>query len=295
VVEHPVFHNIKSQTAISLRSGEWILLGIHSPPPPGPGEEPPADRRVASLLRAGLLAPGNPETTERSQGWKEKEEAPGDGDAQRLGPPTLISLGFDWYELDALAATRLLDEHAGPWADAGPMRERLETMVGEGAATHLDSAYLVTRSGQRTKSESVREWIYPTEFDPPDLPEKLAGPIDPEVQIQNHLTPTEHKTRNLGATVETDPVIGPDGVTIDVAFAPEIVRLGATVFHGRDESRSEHPIFFTMKVQTGVALHDGTSMLAGMHSPMPGDLTAPNFGSDRRVLLVVSGRLLEVK
>src|SRR5678815_1788136 len=79
----------------------------------------------------------------------------------------------------------------------------------------LSAPRVTTKSGQRAVIEIIREFRYPTEFDPPQIPQTFNGtgggsfPVTPT-------TPTAFETRNTGVTLEVEPVIGPDLYTIDL-------------------------------------------------------------------------------
>ena len=257
---------------------------------------------MVSLVRADILRIGNEETAARSgenrpagesgSGSPFSEDPAGD---QPDAAPTQIALLCEWFELDSLAATRLLDGVANGWCDAAPLRRQLVEMVDGGEATLLESAYVATRSrtaGQIRVGQPVR---LPDRDGPArDPPEPECRPIHPGAQIKTHLSYTAFETRNVGTTAEVDPVIGPDGVTLDVNLAPEIVRLGATRFTGQRESRVDVPVFYTIKTSTAVTTHDGVPVLIGMHSPMPDDVTVAYFGSNWRVFTILTARVLEV-
>ena len=81
----------------------------------------------------------------------------------------------------------------------------------------LSAPRVTTRSGQKAIIEIIREFRYPTEFDPPQIPQNFGGggnggtgttqinsfPVTPT-------TPTSFETRNTGVTLEVEPVVGPD-------------------------------------------------------------------------------------
>ena len=100
-------------------------------------------------------------------------------------------------------------------------------------------------------------------------------------------------TRNLGPTLEVDPVIGPDNVTIDVNLIPEITRLAATVPVGDPRLGLDLPVFHTIRTSTAVTAHSGTAVLLGMHTPTPKDPASPPLGSDQRILSIVSARIVK--
>ena len=96
-------------------------------------------------------------------------------------------------------------ENAMP-LDAGPLRTLVETWIAEGDATLAESSLVMGQSGQRSKVESRRTMIYPSEY----FPSIGEGPI----------FPSAWETRNLGTTLEADPVLESDR-SISYSSAPE--------------------------------------------------------------------------
>jgi len=153
----------------------------------------------------------------------------------------------------------------------------------------LSAPSVMARSGQRAKIEVIREFIYPTEYDPPEIPNQFgatgavvgaggggggAFPVTPA-------TPTAFETRNTGVTLEVDPVLGADEFTIDLNLAPEVVEFDGFINYGSPiqttavnalglvvpvvitENRIEMPIFNTRKVSTQVTIWDGQTVALG--------------------------------
>ncbi|MCB1092894.1 MAG: type II and III secretion system protein, partial [Verrucomicrobiae bacterium] len=155
----------------------------------------------------------------------------------------------------------------------------------------MSAPSVLARSGQRAKIEVIREFIYPTEYDPPEIPNQIGGgisvgggagggatsgfPVTPA-------TPAAFETRNTGITLEVDPVIGGDNFTIDLNLAPEVVEFEGFINYGSPinsvgidpvtggsstvqltENRIEMPIFSTRKVTTQVTIWDGQTVALG--------------------------------
>jgi len=153
----------------------------------------------------------------------------------------------------------------------------------------MSAPSVTTRSGQRATIEVVREFIYPTEFDPPQIPQTFGSvggtngtagasggsfPVTPT-------TPTAFDMRPVGVRMEVDPVLGPDGFTIDLSLAPEVTEFEGFVNYGSPintsatdafgnpttvvltENRIEQPIFSTRKVTTAVTIWDGQTVAMG--------------------------------
>ena len=153
----------------------------------------------------------------------------------------------------------------------------------------LSAPSVMARSGNRAKIEVIREFIYPTEYDPPEIPNTFGGtstlggagfavsggfPVTPA-------TPTAFEVRNTGVTLEVDPVLGADNFTIDLNLAPEVVEFDGFINYGSPisttavnglgqvqnvvitENRIEMPVFNTRKVTTQVTIWDGQTVALG--------------------------------
>jgi general secretion pathway protein D len=139
---------------------------------------------------------------------------------------------------------------------------------------------VVTRGGQRAKIEVIRELIYPVEFDPPELPQRVGVseggffPVTP-----SH--PTTFEMRPTGVTLEVDPQPGPDNFQIDLTLAPEVVEFEGFVNYGSPitaagtdaagnptrvlitDNRIDLPLFATRRVSTNVTVYDGSTVALG--------------------------------
>ncbi|PQJ28641.1 type II secretion system protein GspD [Rubritalea profundi] len=150
---------------------------------------------------------------------------------------------------------------------------------------------IVAKSGQTATIEIIREFIYPTEYEPPQLPNSTGGGgngggnggvvVQANVFPVTPATPTAFETRNTGVTLEVEPTLGDNDYTIDLRFAPEIVdfegfinygspiqstatdALGNPVIITITENRIEMPVFSTRKVNTGLTIYDGHTVAVG--------------------------------
>jgi general secretion pathway protein D len=153
----------------------------------------------------------------------------------------------------------------------------------------LSAPRLTTKSGQRAVIEVVREFRYPTQFDPPKIPETVgstSGQIGGTTSVPiTPTTPTGFETRNTGVTLEVEPVVGPDGVTIDLNLVPQVVEFEGFINYGSPilappavnpltgtllTSSSvitpnviNQPIFNSRKVTTSVSVWDGQTVVLG--------------------------------
>lgn len=152
---------------------------------------------------------------------------------------------------------------------------------------------IVARSGEKATIEIVREFIYPTEYEPPELPNSVGSTNNSSTDIFGNstgssnsfpvtpATPTAFETRNTGVILEVEPTLGEDGYTIDLRFAPEIVDFEGFINYGSPiqtsgtdalgnpvtititENRIEMPVFSTRRVNTGLTIYDGHTVAVG--------------------------------
>lgn len=154
----------------------------------------------------------------------------------------------------------------------------------------LVSAPKVTaRSGQKATIKMIHAFPYPTEFHPPQIPQK--GIVASKDVLPNNAfisqtvtptTPTRFEVRNTGITMEVEPVVGPDGLTIDLNLSPEVVDFDGFVNYGvpilgivnqavtgipsstvLTQNTIHQPIFSTRKVTTSVSIWDGQTVALG--------------------------------
>jgi len=152
---------------------------------------------------------------------------------------------------------------------------------------------IVSRSGEKATIEIIREFIYPTEYEPPELPNQVqvggglgggnqqGGNQGGNIFPVTPATPTAFETRNTGVTLEVEPTLGDDGYTIDLRFAPEIVEFEGFINYGSPiqtpatdalgnpivvtitENRIEMPVFSTRRVNTALTIYDGHTVAVG--------------------------------
>ncbi len=155
----------------------------------------------------------------------------------------------------------------------------------------MSAPSVTTRSGQRASIEVVREFIYPTEFSPPQIPQTQAGGQGGQGQnngggqaaapVAAPSNPSAFTMRPVGVKMEVEPVIGPDGYTIDLNLVPEVTEFDGFINYGSPilttttdllgrsstvvltDNKIQQPIFSLRKVQTAVTVWDGQTVAMG--------------------------------
>lgn len=148
---------------------------------------------------------------------------------------------------------------------------------------------VLARSGETATIEIIREFIYPTEYEPPQLPNTVgatggvgaAGGAGAGIFPVTPSTPTAFETRNTGVTLEIQPTIGANDFVVDLRFAPEIVEFEGFINYGSPitspttdafgnpdsititENRIEMPVFSSRRVNTGLTIYDGHTVAVG--------------------------------
>lgn len=150
---------------------------------------------------------------------------------------------------------------------------------------------VTTKSGNKAVIKVVRNFPYPTEFNPPQVPTATGGSSGGTITfpagsivsggVVTPTTPTAFETRDLGVTMEVEPVIGPDNYTIDLNLSPEVVEFDGFINYGSPilgavfvlpasivstvitSNVINQPIFSTRKVTTSVSIWDGQTVALG--------------------------------
>lgn len=182
-------------------------------------------------------------------------------------PEKLLRIQIEWISIESGEMTALL--RGRPDSDTA-LRETLQGLIEDGSANLVETSIVTARSGQRAKVEAIQEQIYPVEYEAARLlnPEKEKGAKTVLVLPQAKA----FQTRNVGATLEVDPVLGADGRTVDLNLAPELVYLSGFDSWGNHEGEGGEveirtPQFFAVKTTTQVVTIDGEYCLLSAQSP----------------------------
>lgn len=143
---------------------------------------------------------------------------------------------------------------------------------------------VVTRSGQSTSVSVVREFIYPSEYEPPELPNSVGdngnggggggtSPVTPA-------TPTAFETREVGVNLEVLPVVDENKQYVNVTLNPVFTDFDGFVNYGSPINSTQQgligpetveitpnailmPVFSVNKLHTNVDILDGATVVIG--------------------------------
>lgn len=150
---------------------------------------------------------------------------------------------------------------------------------------------VIARSGERATIEIIREFIYPTEYEPPEIPNSVGVGNDGQGNAEfgggaifpvTPAHPTAFETRNTGITLEVEPTVGPDKRYIDLSLKPEMVEFQGFINYGSPvtspltdgsgnlvtrnitDNRILMPVFKTLRLQNStLTIQDGATIVLG--------------------------------
>lgn len=136
----------------------------------------------------------------------------------------------------------------------------------------------VTRSGQQATVEVLREFIYPTEYEPPELPNSVglggSSPVTPA-------TPTAFETKPVGIQLEVLPVADANKRYVDLTINPSFSDFDGFVNYGNpiqtatrgllgqietvtiSENAILMPVFSAQRANTQITVADGATIAIG--------------------------------
>jgi general secretion pathway protein D len=155
---------------------------------------------------------------------------------------------------------------------------------------------VVTRSGQAASIRVTKEFIYPTEYEPPELPNTVGGggtidlatgiitPDEVGVSPVTPATPTSFEMRETGIMMDVLPTVSQNKQYVDITLSPNITdfdgflnygspitsavdggiaNLGAPVSVEITPNRILMPVFSVMKTGTSLTVADGQTIVIG--------------------------------
>ena len=132
----------------------------------------------------------------------------------------------------------------------------------------LSAPKVTTKSGSSATVEVIREFRYPSEYEPPQVPQTTGSGTQPITPA----TPTSFEMRPVGVRLEVEPTVGSDNYTIDLRLVPEVTEFEGFINYGSPilnrgvvvtENVINYPVFSERKVETSVSIYDGQTVVLG--------------------------------
>lgn len=139
----------------------------------------------------------------------------------------------------------------------------------------MHQASTISVAGQRASVYSGNEFIYPTEYEPGEIPNGGGSPPTPTM-------PTAFETRQLGFQMDIEPTVSDDRLMIDMNISPQIVSFdgfidygtplqqlvvdpitGATIPVETIGNAILQPVFKVVRLNTNATIQDGSTLVVG--------------------------------
>lgn len=194
--------------------------------------------------------------------------------------PHQIRISVQYISLPLRSLNELLA--AEPSSDA-ILHDKVLALTMEGKAKLLDSNMVVCRTGQKSTVESIREEIFPTEYDaemPTSKPTGIIERIGKIPVFPRYIRPwggapsfgCGFEIRNTGMTLEVEPNQADNPSFVDVRLVPELVsQTGLTTWFehtdhwGKADIRT--PVFETWRSNTSMTIKTGSFALVSSITP----------------------------
>ncbi len=284
-VPQPFFNTQKITTSTSFEKDAPHYLGTFTPPSESGVSDGAGAEIWLAFLRVHFHGPAADEMKHPSQ--------PADWSA--------MNLEYSAYSLDRAEARELLatmPSIEAPW-------EKLQALLGKKQARFEHLLTVKARSGQKSVTEETHEFRYVSEYASPGrtrstekTTRSTTTPANrrdgPETTTVERGTPNADgtpgapisvETRNVGVTVECEPVVGPDEVSIELNHVLQSVAHLGNLKTGRAKPYLEQPLFQTRKITTSQTVLAGRHMLIGTFNP-PGATGVNGRADDGRTWLV---------
>jgi general secretion pathway protein D len=239
---------------------------------------------------------------------------------QDAGPVDAVDLTFTCYSVERDVARDLLVESGSmtaPW-------EKVKKLLAEKKARLEHVSTIKTLSGQRAVTEEIHEFRYLSEYAAEHrrestehtertvtnrVGEKPAAPkpdtaststetitttrTNADAEIVPGL-PSAFETRNVGFTVEVEPVVGPDLMTVDINCAVQsVVLAGNLKVTGSAAHSPEQPVFQSSRITTSISLPLEQPVWLSTLNPPGADGVNDRTDTGRTYLLFVEATLGE--
>ena len=141
---------------------------------------------------------------------------------------------------------------------------------------------IVTRSGQAASVRVIREFIYPTEYEPPELPNSFGDTGDfvglpgtpttvvaPSSFPVTPATPTSFEMREVGVVLDVLPTVSSDKHYVDVSLKPEFTDFDGFINYGTPITSGSTPTISGGGIFGGIGTSSVPQVLTNNEILMP--------------------------
>lgn len=186
--------------------------------------------------------------------------------------PRMIRVQAEFIEMPHTTYTKLMSKPRTSANDTD-LRAECAKLVKAGDAGVLETLCVTALPGQSATSESISEFIYPTEYEPGELPNEINGEaVNGDHPIGSPPTPSAFDTKNTGSTFEVEAHIDANDSIVELRLTPTLVYHVNTVNWGAEKAVGaagpiEMPTFYVLALKTGATVVAGQPSMIGALSP----------------------------
>lgn len=210
--------------------------------------------------------------------------------------PRMIRVQAEFIEMPHATFTRLMAKPRTSTNDTD-LRAECAKLIESGEAQIIESLSVNAVPGQTATSETIREFIYPTEYEPSTFPSQ----VPPNLEISGFVggppaPPQAFDTKNTGSTFEVEAQIDANLPIVELRFTPTLVHhTGQDVWGVWERNgvkvETSMPRFYILSVKTGVSVAAGQPhMVAGL-SPRSEDGW---MDSSRKVMTFIRADIITI-
>jgi hypothetical protein len=176
-----------------------------------------------------------------------------------------IRLDIDSIELPHDQANASIRTMSGALTGGTKTRELALQSIAAGQGKRLHRQFLTVRCGGKSRTDSIQEYPYPTEFDPPMLG-MITKPGPPQVvePFFTPATPQSFEFRHLGWTLEAEVSGDPGSGWLELNLAHHWTSLTGEHAWSRDYAEVKKPGFHYCNLDSKFPVPRGEWVLAGL-------------------------------
>ncbi len=208
----------------------------------------------------------------------------------------MIRVQAEFIEMPQETYTKLMAKPRTSTNDTD-LRAECAKLLTDKKAMMIESLSVNALPGQNATTESISEYIYPTEYEPGEIPNEINGePAPGNSAIGSPPTPSAFNTKNTGSTFEVEAQIAKNGSMVDLRYNPTIVYHTDIVNWGSEKTSGaagpiEMPTFYVLTVKSGVVVMSGQPSMVAALSPKDED---GNMDSSRKIMVFIRADILTV-
>jgi hypothetical protein len=194
----------------------------------------------------------------------------------RLNAKWNVCVDLQMVALEEAKALELLPHlQSEDQAEADKAWSQLQAMIKAKEATLLAWPMVRTVDGSRAVSETILEKRYPTEFEPPQQPQTFSVGPEPKHGHVNaatvESTPNAYETRNVGVTLEIEPMVLGEGKRVYLRFESSRTELlgmedfGKVLTVHNTLITVPQPLFLYLRSDLDLILQSGQRQLIAVH------------------------------